>query len=76
MRFSRQEYWSGLPFPLLPNPGIEPMSLTSPELAGDFFTTRANWAGYYFFKQPKKEFINMNWGEDVIQMPGCGLNCL
>ena len=29
MEFSRQEYWSGLPFPSpgdLPNPGIEPMS--------------------------------------------------
>ena len=29
MEFSRQEYWSGLPFPspgYLPNPGIEPMS--------------------------------------------------
>ena len=29
MRFSRQEYWSGLPFPSpgdLPNPGIEPRS--------------------------------------------------
>ena len=29
MGFSRQEYWSGLPFPSpgdLPNPGIEPMS--------------------------------------------------
>ena len=28
-RFSRQEYWSGLPFPSpgdLPNPGIEPLS--------------------------------------------------
>ena len=28
MGFSRQEYWSGLPFPLpgdLPDPGIEPM---------------------------------------------------
>ena len=27
MKFSRQEYWSGLPFPSpgdLPNPGIEP----------------------------------------------------
>ena len=39
MGFSRQEYWSGLPFPSpgdLPNPGIEP---TSPELAGRFFTT-------------------------------------
>ena len=30
MEFSRQEYWSGLPFLSpkdLPNPGIEPMSL-------------------------------------------------
>ena len=37
--FSRQEYWSGLPFPPpgdLPNPGIKPMS---PVLAGEFFTT-------------------------------------
>ena len=38
---SRQEYWSGLPFPVLgnlPNPGTEPMS---PELAGGFFTAEA-----------------------------------
>ena len=36
--FSRQEYWSGLPFPSpgdLPNPGIKP---TSPALASGFFT--------------------------------------
>ena len=35
MGFSRQEYWSGLPFPSprdLPNPGIE---LTSPALQTD-----------------------------------------
>ena len=41
MEFSRQEYWSGLPFPSpwdLPNPGIEPASLASPALAGRFFT--------------------------------------
>ena len=39
MEFSRQEYWSELPFPSLgdlPNPGIE---LESPALAGRFFTT-------------------------------------
>ena len=39
MRFPKQEYWSGLPFPSpgnLPDPGIEPMS---PTLAGEFFTT-------------------------------------
>ena len=43
MGFSRQEYWSGLPFLTpgdLPNPGIEPVS---PTLAGGFFTTRATW---------------------------------
>ena len=39
MGFSRQEYWSGLPFPSpgdLPYPGIE---LTFPELAGKFLIT-------------------------------------
>ena len=42
MRFPRQEYWSGLPFPSpgnLPNPGMDPTSLASPSLAGGFFTT-------------------------------------
>ena len=41
-QFSRQEYWSGLPFPTpgdLPDPGIEPMSPVSSALAGGFFTT-------------------------------------
>ena len=40
--FSRQESWSGLPFPTprdLPNPGIEPASLKSPALAGGFLAT-------------------------------------
>ena len=39
MGFSRQEYWSGLPFPSpggLPNPGIEPMS---PALQADCLPT-------------------------------------
>ena len=43
MGLSRQEYWSGLPFPPLgdlPDPGIKPMSLVSPALAGRFFTTK------------------------------------
>ena len=34
--FSRQEYWSGLPFPspgALPHPGVKPTSLVSPALA-------------------------------------------
>ena len=40
--FSRQEYWSKLPFPTsgaIPDPGIKPESLVSPALAGGFFTT-------------------------------------
>ena len=39
MGFSRQEYWSGLPFPSpggLPNPGIEPRS---PALEADALTS-------------------------------------
>ena len=38
MKISRQEYWSGLPFPSsgdLPDPGIKPLF---PALAGGFFT--------------------------------------
>ena len=41
MEFSRQEYWNGLPFPSPgdpSDPGIEPMSLAPPALAGKFFT--------------------------------------
>ena len=39
MEFSRQDYWSGLPFSFprdLPDPGIEPKSLA---LVGGIFTT-------------------------------------
>ena len=42
MRFSRQEYWSGLTFPPsedLPDPGIELGPPTSPAWAGWFFVT-------------------------------------
>ena len=41
-RLSRQEYWSGLPFPTsahFPDPGIKPRYLASPALAGRFLTT-------------------------------------
>ena len=46
MGFSRQRYWSGLPFPPpgdFSDPGTEPTSLMSPALAGRFFTTSATW---------------------------------
>ena len=43
MGFSRQEYWSGLPFPslgCLPKPKIKPSSPASLALAGTFFTIK------------------------------------
>ena len=49
LRFSRQEYWSGLPCPSpedLPDPGINSLSLVSPELASGFFTTSTTWEAH------------------------------
>ena len=54
MEFSRQEYWSGLPFPSpgdLPNPGMEPLS---PALAGGFFTAEPSgkpWSTFLLMKR-------------------------
>ena len=51
--FSRQEYWNGLPFPSpgnLPDLGIKPMSLVSPELSGRLFTIWANREAPYNLK--------------------------
>ena len=44
--FSRQEHWSGLPFPTsghFPNPGAESMFLGSLALGDRFFTNCATW---------------------------------
>ena len=49
MGFSRQEYWSRLPFPSagdLPDSGIKPVSTTSTALAGRFFTTSSTWEAH------------------------------
>ena len=64
MRFSRQEYWSGLSCPPsgdIPNPGMEPVSLTSPALADGFLTTSTTWEALsyvyifiYYFKHSSK----------------------
>ena len=46
MGFSREEYWSGWPCPPpgdLPHPGIEPVSLMPPALAGGVFATSTTW---------------------------------
>ena len=41
MGFSREEYWSGLPYPPLgdlPDPGVKSLALP-----GEFFTTSITW---------------------------------
>ena len=59
MEFSRQDYWSGWPFPSpgdLPASGMEPVS---PALADGFFTTEPPGTNTFFFK---------NSGEDDVQL--------
>ena len=55
MGFSKQEYWSGLPFPLpgdLPDPGIEPCLLY------------LRWqAGSLQLAPPGRRFLIENWEE-------------
>ena len=69
MRFSRQEYWSGLPFPPpgdLPVSGIESASSELLALAGGFFTSESHgkpdfdrWDGSF---RPKFSFgIKKHW---------------
>ena len=68
--FSRQEYWLewvavSPPGDLL-DPGMEPSSLMSPALAGEFFTTSTTWGieRFFFFiiknkyNLIKKNFVN------------------
>jgi len=58
MGFSRQEYWSGLPFPSpgdLPHPGIEPRS---PTLEAEVLTS----------EPPGKSFMKCNFRQ-IISLP-------
>ena len=53
MWFPRQGYWSELPFCFpgdLSDPGIEPISLSSPALAGGFFTSEHLGSPLFMFK--------------------------
>ena len=65
MGFSRQEYWSGLPFPTpggLPNPEIEPGSPVLQVvscIAGIFFTDGATRdIGFAFFSKTNQNIKN------------------
>ena len=83
MRFSREEYRSGLPFPPpgdLPNPGIEPTSVIASALAGGFFTTEPPvkhlWEGRkYNFKSSQVALVVKNPPAnegDIKGIPGLG----
>ena len=69
MEFSRQEYWSELPFPSPGNhPGleIEPTSVVAPALAGVFFHHSATWEGLWVLRSEKsrktlREFKWVTW---------------
>ena len=65
LEFSRQEYWSGLPFPSpgdLPNPGIEPESLESLALSDGFLTTVPP-------RKPTFDYINISKMYDFNMQP-------
>ena len=58
MGFSRQQYWSGVLCPPpgdLPDPGMEPKSVTSPALADRFFTTSVTWEVLYTYIAAHKD---------------------
>ena len=68
IRFSRQEYWSGLPCPPLgdlPDPGIKPISFTSPSLAGGFLTPSTIW-----------EALNISSHHELFLLPILQISCL
>ena len=63
--FSRQEYWSGLPFPSLgdlPDPGIEPRS---PALQADSFSSEPSGKHYV------KTYFDHDWNgrDSILQVP-------
>ena len=78
MEFSRQEYWSMLPFHSpghLPNPGIKHSSPASPASAGGFFTREPPGKPVCTFRDPKALQSLKNLRNDVTSgrgVPGPG----
>ena len=68
--FPRQEYWSKLSFPSpedLPDPGIKPMSLVSPALAGGSFTTCATWEAPKMSRNRGKIIVCLDRGKIIVK---------
>ena len=74
MEFSRQEYWSGLPYippGCLPDPGVELASLASPAPAGRFFNTappgKPNVCAHaYIYSRLNLRRLHLSFGTIVI----------
>ena len=68
MRFSMQEYWSGLPFPspgYLLDPGIEP---ASPALSGRFFTAERPEKPIKTAIRAEKEIKGIQIGKEEVKL--------
>ena len=88
MGFSRQEYWSGLPFPPpggLPDPGMEHTSHVSLALVGRFFIYWATWEAKTIKCYPPKvgmyglfARVNLHWPPMLpsVQFSSVALLCL
>ena len=64
--FSRQEYWSGLPFPTLgdlPNPGIEPTSPCVSCIGGQILYHCITWEHITIYKVDNQEGPTAEHGE-------------
>ena len=63
VKFLQQEYWSGLPFPLLghlPDPWIEPASPVSLALEARFFTAEVFVNVFESMTKASPPFFNLN----------------
>ena len=80
MRFSRQRYWSGLPFPSpgdLPDPGIEPRF---PALQADSLPTelpgKPHWEGRSYKRSTFWMGVQMKWWRTGFDFGYVSLRCL
>ena len=72
MGFSRQEYWSGLPFPSpgdLPDPGIEP---GSPTLEADALTSEPPLLTFRRMKKKNERFSFLKAYENLLTWDSVG----
>ena len=77
MRFHRQEYWSGLPFPSpghLPNPGIKPvLVLYNPVISITHQMVHFFFFFFFFFYQGKMSIVTITQSQwfTLCFIPGC-----